>query len=460
MADEFEKEGALATLLSLGARVRLAASPEALGFIAVNETYRLSPYRQAVLMLGPVGRRRVAALSGLAELESGSPYVQWLHSVSGAIDKGPNTLRTFLASDLEGDARDQWSEWWPGFACLIALEVERGFEGGLLILVRDEPWGPGELALLNEWRGILTHGFSALARPSFLRLLRSPLEPSKLGGEGEASWLKRRTPLQLASFLGLLLLFLPVRLTVLAEAELVPSHPAIVRAPMDGVVEEVLVRPNQSVEEGTPLLAFDRLSLEGQLRVGERALAAADAEFRQAAQRALIDERRKESLAAARGELEKRLAELAFLRELAERSTILAPQKGVVLFGDPTEWVGRPVVLGERIMVVADPADSEVQFWLSLGDAIPLQEGGSLTLFLDADPLSPLTATLSYLSYTPVERPSGYFAYRGRAILEGAPKERARVGVTGTAKLAAGHVPLIYWVLRRPLAALRGWLGW
>lgn len=460
MADELEKEGALATLLSLGARVRQATSPHALSFIAVNETYRLQPYRQAVLMRGPLGRRHVAALSGLAELESGSPYVHWLRSVSKSIDKGPDSLRTLVASDLDGEASEQWSEWWPSFACLIPLEPGGGFEGGLLILVKDEPWMPGELALLNEWRGILSHGFSALAKPTFLRLLRTPLEPSKQRPEGKVPWLKRRTPLQIASLLGLVLLFLPVRLTVLAEAELVPSHPAVVRAPMDGVVEKVLVRPNQPVEEGTPLLAFDRLSLEGQLRVAERTLAAADAEFRQAAQRALIDERRKESLAAARGELEKRSAELAFLGELAERSTILAPQKGVVLFDDPTEWVGRPVILGERIMVIADPADSEVQFWLSLGDAIPLQEGSSLTLFLDADPLSPLTATLSYLSYTPVERPSGYFAYRGRAILEGAPKERARVGVTGTAKLAAGHVPLIYWVLRRPLAALRGWLGW
>ena len=34
-----------------------------------------------------------------------------------------------------------------------------------------------------------------------------------------------------------------------------------------------------------------------------------------------------------------------------------------------------------------------------------------------------------------------------------------RVGLKGTVKLEGGRVALAYWVLRRPLAGLRGWLG-
>lgn len=52
----------------------------------------------------------------------------------------------------------------------------------------------------------------------------------------------------------------------------------------------------------------------------------------------------------------------------------------------------------------------------------------------------------------------GSYAYRVRATLEG--KTAHRVGLKGTAKLQGGWVPLSYWVLRRPWATVRAYLGW
>lgn len=54
-------------------------------------------------------------------------------------------------------------------------------------------------------------------------------------------------------------------------------------------------------------------------------------------------------------------------------------------------------------------------------------------------------------------RPDGQYAYRVRATLS-VPTDH-RVGLKGSAKLSAGWTPLGYWVLRRPLAALRTTLG-
>jgi hypothetical protein len=72
--------------------------------------------------------------------------------------------------------------------------------------------------------------------------------------------------------------------------------------------------------------------------------------------------------------------------------------------------------------------------------------------------LSPVSARLRYLSHDAVQRPDGSFAYRARATLEEATSHR--VGLKGTAKLQGDWVPLMYWVMRRPLATARAYLGW
>ena len=62
------------------------------------------------------------------------------------------------------------------------------------------------------------------------------------------------------------------------------------------------------------------------------------------------------------------------------------------------------------------------------------------------------------MAHDAVQRPDGSFAYRVRATIEGQVKQR--VGLKGTAKLQGAWVPLSYWVLRRPLATARAYLGW
>jgi hypothetical protein len=39
-------------------------------------------------------------------------------------------------------------------------------------------------------------------------------------------------------------------------------------------------------------------------------------------------------------------------------------------------------------------------------------------------------------------------------------KNLPRIGMMGTAKINGERVPFIYYLLRKPLAAARQWLGW
>ena len=129
------------------------------------------------------------------------------------------------------------------------------------------------------------------------------------------------------------------------------------------------------------------------------------------------------------------------------------------MFSDPGEWSGRPVVTGERIMLVAQAQSVQIEAWLSPGDAIAFAEGARVRLYLNADPLQPVDAHLRYVAHEAVERPDGQYAYRVRALLNDPPGERIRVGLKGTAKLEGESVSIAYWIVRRPLAAARAWLG-
>lgn len=65
-------------------------------------------------------------------------------------------------------------------------------------------------------------------------------------------------------------------------------------------------------------------------------------------------------------------------------------------------------------------------------------------------------AKVRWVGYEAQPRTDGTFAYRVRASL--ADKSDFMVGAKGTARLSAGRVPLVYWLLRKPLAVIRGYL--
>ncbi|WP_370445826.1 efflux RND transporter periplasmic adaptor subunit [Limnohabitans sp. 2KL-17] len=246
-------------------------------------------------------------------------------------------------------------------------------------------------------------------------------------------------------------------MSVLAPGELVPANPMIMRSPLDGVIDVFHVQPNQTVQAGQPLFGFDEVVIQARLDVALQSLATAETDYRQTSQMALADAKSKSQLALLQGKVNEKRAETDYLNEQLQRARVLSPQAGVVLMDDPAEWMGKPVAVGERILRIAALDDAEVEAWLPLADAIDMQPGAPLSLYLSASPLSPVSATLRYLAHDAVQRPDGNFAYRVRASLS--EKTNHRVGLKGTVKLQGDWVPLCYWAMRRPLATARAYLG-
>jgi hypothetical protein len=437
-------------LLSLARRARQAADGPELAFLAVNDSHSLAPYRQAALWFGHDG---VIALSGVVQVEANVPYVQWLNRACTALHRQTGGPRPVTAADLPADEAAAWAEWLPAYGLCVPLADT----DGLVLLARDTPWLDHEIALLAEWLDMWRHAWQAKVRPTVWSWRRTPHAIRQhLRVVAGQPWWKQRAARWAAA--ALLVLLFPVRLTVLAPGELVPSDPAVIRAPFDGVVASFLVKPNEAVKTGQPLFTFDDATLASRLEVARQALGTAEAEFRQASQQALADARYKAQLVVLAGKIEERRAEADYLQGQLERSRVVSPRDGLALFDDPSEWVGKPVVTGERILRVAPPDQVEVEAWLAVGDAIPLDAGAPATLYLNASPLSPVSAVVRHVAHDAVARPDGTYAYRVRAAVEG--KTHHRVGLKGTVKLAGGWVPLCYWVLRRPLAAARQFIGW
>jgi len=432
MSDAEPHPRQLLNLLDLARRAREASSVRELGFLLVNDTHQLLAFRQAA-WCGPDGR--VQALSGVLQPEANAPYAQWLKALANQW-KGSTQIHPFESGDLPQELAEAWGHWWPRYGLWLPLS------GQGCMLARDDPWTQAELALLGQWASIWTHAHAALARSR--RWLRA-------SGASERAWWQRPGIYALAASAALLAW--PVRLTVLAPGEMVPAKPLVVRAPMEGVLDTFHVQPNQVVQAQQPLFGFDEALIQSRLEVARQSLVTAQTEYRQTSQQALMDPRARSQLSQLAGKIDERRAEAQYLADQLKRSRVLAPKSGVVLMDDPSEWIGRPVTVGERILRIAAEGDVEVEAWLPLADAIDLKIGDEVELFLQADPLTPVRAKLRYLAHEAVDRPEGHQAFRVRATLSQASTQR--VGLKGTAKLYGPSVPLAYWMLRRPLATLR-----
>lgn len=444
----------LLRLVALSGRARQAGSDAELSFLAVNDSHALCPYRQAALWFADGG---IETLSGVVEPETNAPYVQWLNRLCRFLAENHPATAPLEAIQLPAALADEWAEWLPPHALWLPFGNDRApSSGGGLLLAAEQAWPEAGVLLLNEWVSVWYHARSARTAPgacSWRRLKQAAI--AWLAGQPELPWWKRRHPRLAAVLLAVMLC--PVRLSVLAPGELVPAKPAVIRAPVDGVVGQFQVQPNEAVKAGQALFSFDEAAIAARREVSAQGLATAQTEYRQYAQQAVSDSKAKAQLASQLGKIEEKRAEADFSREQLERSRVSAPQDGIALFDEPGEWIGKPVQTGERIMRIAAPGDVEVEAWLPIGDAIPLPEQANVSLYLAASPLSSLSARLRYVAHDATPRPDGSYAYRVRARLENATD--LRVGLKGTARLSGEWVPLIYWMLRRPLATIRQAVG-
>lgn len=433
--------------IELEKRARHAGDEAELQFLLVNETFNLARFRQALLWRRDPARGRIAAVSGLATVDPNTPFIAWAERLCLELDSSSTrTPRPLAAADLSGSLAADWHEWLPPYALWLPLyDGATPSPGGALLLVRDQPWTEAEQHLLGYLADAYGHAWTALRNRRRQRF-------AWLTASRRHLWL----------ILGGLLLFcalLPIRQSALAPAEVIARDPVMIRAPLDGVVDRFEVQPNQKVVAGQPLLRLDATRLTTQLEVARKTLEVTEAELRQASQQAFFDERSKANLALIKGRMEQHAEEVAYVESLLQRIEIRAPREGLAIFDNVNDWVGRPVVLGERILMVADPQAVELEIRLPVADALTLEQDSPVRLFLNIAPQKPLDARLHYASYQASLTANNILAYRLLARFEPGMTP-VRIGLKGTAKVYGEQTILAFYLLRRPFGALRQFLGW
>lgn len=434
---------ALTALLQLEQRARDAHGPE-LEFLIANETATVVPYQQAALWRMEANGPRLV-LSGVATPDPGAPYRLWLNNLLPALTRGEGAreARVVQPAELSPELRESWAEWLPTHAlwCPLALP-NGGFLGGLL-LARADPWSDAE-------RRVLAFLLGAYAQ--CLALDRAGRTGFRLG------WAPRRKLIAVAVIVLIgVVLSLPVRQSVVASAEVTAIDPAPVRAPFEGVVDRVHIAPNAMVKAGDKLVTLDRDQLQTRYDVTERALEMARAEYAVASQQALNDQTAKSRLAVISGKVEQQITELAYARGLLARAEMTAPIDGIAVFDGPADWIGKPVTMGERIMLIASPTRTELEMQVPAQEAVTFEKGAEVVFFSNVAPDRPRRSTLDFASYSSAPTPDGIMAYTFRARFADGPPER--LGMKGTAKIYGERQPLAVWLLRRPIAIVRQWLA-
>lgn len=512
-----EAQNRLFRLIELARLARNAESAAALQFMLVNQTHQLCPYLIAAFWVGGEG---VVAQSGVTRVERNAPFVQWLAGVCAQLAPQTEPLRVTPDLLTEADVLE-WRESLPGSALWLPVKADGQPTAGLL-LARQEVWEDSDIALLVEWCDIWRHAWAKLHAPTLhgefakglhrvrsllpdqdtlkqeaaalktgtrqfvnvivrqprrwpdvlkqlwvnirerLQRLYGILKDKGVAGlleaarsESKAIWADKRRRIK---WIFVIAMLFPVRLSVLAPAELVPAHPAIIRVPIEGVVDEFFVAPNQQVAEGQPLFRLDLTTLTSRFNVAQQETQIAASEYRQSALQSLTDAKSRSQLVPQEGKAAERKVEAEYLKDLLAKAQIKSPRAGIALFDDPSEWIGKPVAAGEKVMVVATEGDVEIEAWVPIGDAIALPQDAPVSLYLNATPLSPVDGHLRFIGHEALQRPDGSYAYRLRANLD-AGETAPHVGLKGTAKISGQFVPLVYWVLRKPLGTVRQFFG-
>lgn len=176
----------------------------------------------------------------------------------------------------------------------------------------------------------------------------------------------------------------PVAATLAVSGLLQPLSESVLTAEVEGRVDAVLVRPGEAVKAGQALARMDSRDLAARRAEAGANLAAARAQFELAEKTQRRNEElqarhfisansldtSRSGLDAAREALRARDAQLALAQQALERSTIRAPQAGIV--AERAVQPGQHVGLNMRLFSIVDLAE------LEFAAAVPVAEIGAV----------------------------------------------------------------------------------
>jgi hypothetical protein len=327
----------------------------------------------------------------------------------------------------------------------LPMKARNGEVLAALIALKKENWRPQHSALMIPLAGAYAHAWDAL-----LPKANAPIHRVR----GYVSKSRLAWAVGLASLISG---FIPVSMSALAPSEIVAAEPMLVTAPIEGVISDILAPPGAWVEKGTTIVSLVDIKLRSEVEVAARNKAVAEARHFKFVQSAIATQKDMQELATAKAELDVANAELEYARDVLKRSQIRAERSGLLIYSAKSDWLGKPVAVGERLMEIGDPAKTEIKIELPVSDTIALKPGGDVKLFLDGSPLQAINATITRTNYRPTTTAEQQLAFRVYAKFSDAAAHR--IGLRGVARVSGDPVPLWFYLFRRPISTVRQKVG-
>ena len=203
---------------------------------------------------------------------------------------------------------------------------------------------------------------------------------------------------------------------------------------------------------------LEDIDLLNEFNLAKQSLQVAEKELLRARQSSFTDNEQKSRLAELVAQVDLRRAELKSTERKLKNSKIYSEKQGVVIVDRKSDWQGKPVAVGEKILTIADPNNIEFLIWLPVKDSIVIKENAETTIFLDINPISPYKGKLLRSTYEPELSPEEILSYKLVSSFDG-NKDTPRIGLRGTAKVYGYRVTLFYYLFRKPITFVRQLIG-
>ncbi len=431
-ASSRRNESRLEQLLRLEGDIRLLPHKAAVTLHAVNETRNLAGSEQVFFFtLDRKGKCRIAAASGLAQIDPTAKLARDLTAVIASVKDKAKAQPVALAIAGYPFRNAYWAP---------CVDLKSQCFAGLLF-VRVSPWTDADGAIATRVAQAYGQALRALSPPSLLFRFSWP-----------RWWLPAGAAIAAA------LAVIPVPLHVMAPVEVVAQDAALVTAPSDGVIAEIVVAQNATVKPGDVLFRLDRTLRQADAEVAAQRVAVALAKVDALKNGSFGDAAAGHDLPMAEKELQLAKLESAIAARLLGETDVRSHKAGIASFAPRDELIGKTVRADERIMEIADPRHIEYRATLAIHDAIELPPAAKMRVFLDTDPLDVHAATVASMSFHAQADADGQLGYR----IIAAPSDgtTAPLGVRGTAQITGRRSTLGMALLRRPIAAIRQYAGW
>lgn len=433
----------LAAINRLGLKAFSSPSRTALIFLILNDTIQVVKYNRASLwkitdkdmdLLGVSGHSQVNPNSFLA-----SEWKQILRGIKN--NAQPQILESVSHIKEHDDLPGQKNIVHDNVAFVwIPIHSHEGTVGLLLERWNGIKWQYDEVEIMNFLSQNYSAAWNRYARKDrFKNFFTKPVRIA-------------------TAVVAFSLLFVQIPLRIVAPCEIVAKNPLLITAPLEGIIEEVKVEPGQLVKKGDLLFSYDKNIPLEELKVAEKQMQVAEADAKRANSLAFKDKKALGEYAILALKLKKEKTLLDLARYKASKLNVFSPEDGIVMLKNKDEWRGNPTQIGEKIMMIGNPNDTQVKIWIPESDNIDLNLGSEVKVILNTAPDSSYRAELSYIapfiSFNEKNMPS----FVAEAKWENPPKD-VKIGLKGTAILYSENVSLFYYIIRHPLTYIRTVLG-